>query len=595
MNAHVKPPLKTGDKVRVLHTDWPSLIPVGAIATVAQAFGAGALLTYSGHGPLTFLPHEYVLVDTSRTVKVGDKVVAKSNMLDLTAGKTYTVDRLHRDSIIVRDDVGDQRLLAPSEYDPAPVAIGIAPSKLKVGDKVRVVLTEPDFTKRQLGVGDVGTIARIMHNTSASTGGPLAIYIGSDDRHYYTERELAPWVADDTKWQDAAKAGQKIEAIKAYRKEYDIGLKEAKDAVEAWLAKQPKFKVGDRIRGAAVASGKVGTIVEGFVIQTDVTDVPYLIRTDSGACHWLRAIGAELASAAKFKVGDKVVQAGGGISLVDHWNRYWRKAGDEPFDCFHVVRTYGNMVMYNAKAGANNGPMVPEKDLALYVAPVATAAPKFKVGDKVRSGVNGATGYTVIAGDGDIVTVSHPTAWGGISKRFHQSTFVLDTSAVGVEPKFKVGDRVRFKADGASEFISLRGKTATIVGPNNGNLRRYEWSVKLEERFVLGHNCKGLAPEGFGLWVRSADIELAPATAPTKPALSGPTLGDILASALGRKPKLPASGEAIVCLIENGQPQPSLRPFVHDDTDSAINEAKRLTRKHKGKQFGVYELTALID
>src|SRR5262245_61966361 len=37
-------------------------------------------------------------------------------------------------------------------------------------------------------------------------------------------------------WQKAALDGQKIEAIKLYREETGLGLKDAKDAVEAWLA-----------------------------------------------------------------------------------------------------------------------------------------------------------------------------------------------------------------------------------------------------------------------------------------------------------------------------------------------------------------------
>lgn len=46
---------------------------------------------------------------------------------------------------------------------------------------------------------------------------------------------------------------------------------------------------------------------------------------------------------------------------------------------------------------------------------------------------------------------------------------------------------------------------------------------------------------------------------------------------------------AIVCLIENGQPLPSVRPHVHRNKTAAGKEAERLAKKYPGKRFGVYE------
>lgn len=51
---------------------------------------------------------------------------------------------------------------------------------------------------------------------------------------------------------------------------------------------------------------------------------------------------------------------------------------------------------------------------------------------------------------------------------------------------------------------------------------------------------------------------------------------------------------AIVALIENGQPLPSRRPFIHADEASASKEAARLASKHKGQSFGVYVLTQTV-
>ncbi|MFC5584476.1 hypothetical protein ACFPOD_05090 [Nitratireductor kimnyeongensis] len=46
----------------------------------------------------------------------------------------------------------------------------------------------------------------------------------------------------------------------------------------------------------------------------------------------------------------------------------------------------------------------------------------------------------------------------------------------------------------------------------------------------------------------------------------------------------------IVALIENGQPKPATHPYVHPSRNKAETEAGRLARKHKGREFGVYEL-----
>ncbi|RJG46543.1 hypothetical protein [Mesorhizobium sp. DCY119] len=53
-----------------------------------------------------------------------------------------------------------------------------------------------------------------------------------------------------------------------------------------------------------------------------------------------------------------------------------------------------------------------------------------------------------------------------------------------------------------------------------------------------------------------------------------------------------ASKPAIVCLIENGQPLPSVRPHVHSSAAFAEREAARLAKKHKGSEFGVYTLVS---
>ena len=57
----------------------------------------------------------------------------------------------------------------------------------------------------------------------------------------------------------------------------------------------------------------------------------------------------------------------------------------------------------------------------------------------------------------------------------------------------------------------------------------------------------------------------------------------------------PAPVTAIVALIEDGQPKPADRPYVHTSEEAAATEAKRLASIHKGKQFGVFVLTTTAE
>lgn len=57
----------------------------------------------------------------------------------------------------------------------------------------------------------------------------------------------------------------------------------------------------------------------------------------------------------------------------------------------------------------------------------------------------------------------------------------------------------------------------------------------------------------------------------------------------------PAPVTAIVALIEDGQPKPAGRPYVHTSEEAAATEAKRLAGIHKGKQFGVFVLTTTAE
>lgn len=52
---------------------------------------------------------------------------------------------------------------------------------------------------------------------------------------------------------------------------------------------------------------------------------------------------------------------------------------------------------------------------------------------------------------------------------------------------------------------------------------------------------------------------------------------------------------AIVARIDNGQPMPAARPLVHKTKVDAEKEAKRLSEKHRGKEFGVFTLISKYE
>ncbi|NTG85823.1 nitrile hydratase subunit beta [Agrobacterium rhizogenes] len=116
----------------------------------------------------------------------------------------------------------------------------------------------------------------------------------------------------------------------------------------------------------------------------------------------------------------------------------------------------------------------------------------------------------------------------------------VDEPAVApAKPKFKVGDRVKFRDDYGS---SARGKKATVVNVS-------AWGVQVD---VGG---------SYGVSTESPDSLVL---------LSEPS--------------------AIIALIEGGQPKPATRPKIHIDQISAAKEAERLALLYPGQEFGVFVL-----
>lgn len=134
--------------------------------------------------------------------------------------------------------------------------------------------------------------------------------------------------------------------------------------------------------------------------------------------------------------------------------------------------------------------------------------------------------------------------------------FLADEYGSGVaakaKPKFKVGDRVVYRNYPSFGSGDCYG-TVSDVTEDGTKVWSDNWTIGSSSGYI---SC--------------ADLEPAPAPwtsiTPTNPV-------------------------AIVALIEDGQPKPATRPFVHATLDGAATEAKRLAGVHKGKSFGVYALT----
>ena len=129
---------------------------------------------------------------------------------------------------------------------------------------------------------------------------------------------------------------------------------------------------------------------------------------------------------------------------------------------------------------------------------------------------------------------------------------IADEYGGGAKPKFKVGDRVRCIKNSDGKGDGLCGTVADVGSWLVG--------VDMDEPFG-GHGASGRRWNFY-----YPDEQLIFINTPNTP--------------------------AIVALIENGQPKPATEPFVHPDRGSAEAESNRLAGKHKGKEFGVYELVS---
>lgn len=327
------------------------------------------------------------------------------------------------------------------------------------------------------------------------------------------------------------------------------------------------IKVGDRVR---CVKGAGASLIEGreYVVTKD--DGCFL-DLEGEAHGWLDS---------RFELVKPPLKAGDKVRFIrDNGNPKWGAEGDEgTIACVH----HASNVSVNVDGG---GTWFAHPDV-LEVLPAALYRP----GDNVRIKATGEVD-TVVNGvpdlDGDIET--------------EQTFYTPDEIELFVSP-FKIGDKVRVIKDGDGPNGSCHGNevgaitTLTEVGTDD-YFYDGRWYYKGDEIELVT-----TPPFGVGDFVRMDHwaqglfyevLSISNDNIVKIDALDGNVF------TYGWNPTEPAwevqpasarNPAAIVALIEGGQPKPSLAPHVHPDVKAAIEEADRLSRKHLGKRFGVYQL-----
>jgi len=252
-----------------------------------------------------------------------------------------------------------------------------------------------------------------------------------------------------------------------------------------------------------------------------------------------------------------------------------------------------------------------------------------KVGDKVRSlvtqiDVRAGELYEVgrIDADGDVWVIDDVgDNWYLTSNEFE---ILPVEETLADKPAFKVGDRVRAtdKSGGLivgetytvssyasstaiGRWVNLEGRRSNYSNDGSFLESSFEPALKIEAgkyyrtrdgrkvgpieawRFGGWHSDRAEHPLNGGVWLDDGTAKYAGAK--DSPDLIAEWVDEpVKAAAPGAQP-------AIVALIENGQPKPSVTPFVHANETLAAKEATRLAGIHKGPEFGVYVLMQKVS
>ncbi|PDS97555.1 hypothetical protein CO659_12910 [Rhizobium sp. S9] len=333
-----------------------------------------------------------------------------------------------------------------------------------------------------------------------------------------------------------------------------------------------KFKVGDKVRRENYGHANFPVGSEGVIAAID-PDGSILLEGDKpGYAHQTYNLSLVKPSAPEWqpKVGDRVrlVKDGrsttgaiGKTATISSWGGKLIDTGeylldiDPPvdyktmaatpsftratIDCFEPLPAFTIEAgkFYKTRDGRKVGPVTEEGYMDVY---------PFRV-------PGGPYGKVYIRKDGTAnlgMSEKESPLWDLIAEWVDEPAVAVAASNDNAAPaKFKVGDRVRFRADYGSP---ARGQLATVIAVN-----------------VWGND--GIQVDLGGPYGTGFSTEAASDLLLVTPAAPAPT--------------------AIVALIENGQPKPATRPYVHATEEAAMREADRLAGVHKGQQFGVYVLT----
>ncbi|WP_408914047.1 ribosomal protein L7/L12 [Brucella pseudogrignonensis] len=199
--------------------------------------------------------------------------------------------------------------------------------------------------------------------------------------------------------------------------------------------------------------------------------------------------------------------------------------------------------------------------------PVVAKAQTFKVGDRVRVIKTDIFRTGTRVGDIGYVTSSSENL-----VRFdlhHETAGVIDQLAIDPWKRIQLAP---LKIEAGKYYRTRDGRK---VGPMEA------WC------FGGWHSDRAEHPLNGGVWLDDGTAKYAGAK-------DSP---DLIAEWIDEPVKVaaPVAKPAIVALIENGQPKPSVAPFVHANETLAAKEAARLASLQKGKEFGVYVMTQKVS
>ncbi|MND62681.1 50S ribosomal protein L7/L12 [compost metagenome] len=269
----------------------------------------------------------------------------------------------------------------------------------------------------------------------------------------------------------------------------------------------------------------------------------------------------------KLKVGDKVRSL---VTQIDV------RAGQ-----LYEVKTVSDGDVWVIDEVGDNWYLTSEEFEILTVAEAPEDKPAFKVGDRVRVIKTDLFRQGTRVGD-----IGYVTSSSGNLVRFdlhHETAGVIDQLAIDPWKHIELAPQ---KIEAGKYYRTRDGRK---VGPIK-NRKREDAEHPFIWNWPDGRGDRIYKPDGTNYSDRNDDLIAEWVDEPVKAAAPFPFILRNLEFTVA-----PTAKPAIVALIENGQPKPSVAPFVHANETLAAKEAARLANLQKGKEFGVYVLTQKVS